>query len=409
MIRILVVEDQQEKKRSIIEELVAVVGISIEHISSCDNVLDGKRLLQSTHFHLLVLDLNIPKRGDQLPSKGAGLDLVDFIREGRSTVAPSCILGLTAYDEEFGHASDEFSPALWKLLRYDADDAAWRSSLRATVEFLVSQHLPPFATDGTTFHTDVGVVVALEEELAPFQQLLDRWEHVVVRHDSTSYHRGYIRLEDRSIEVTIALCPRMGMPAAAVAATKLIEAFRPRYLLTSGICAGVRGKVAMGDLLVADPCYDWGSGKVVEGDSKGEAFKPASYQWRLAERLRARIAELGRDAAMLNAIYRSFGNGPRPPSPPVLHIEAMASGGSVLGDARAMADIMRHHKNLIGIDMENYAVISAAEYANAPAPMACAVKSVCDFGDGEKDDQYHAYSAHVSAAFICEVVRRLDW
>lgn len=38
------------------------------------------------------------------------------------------------------------------------------------------------------------------------------------------------------------------MPSSAALATKMVERFRPRYIVMLGICAGVKGKTELGDV-----------------------------------------------------------------------------------------------------------------------------------------------------------------
>lgn len=408
MIKILVVEDQYEKRRRVIAHLTSLPGIGMENIEYADNVIDAKRKLKRTKYALLVLDINIPLRSDQAPVLGGGLDLIAFIKGNNQAIPPSYIFGMTAYDESFLEAAAEFSSALWKLVMFDPADDSWTTALTAAVSFLVSHHQPPYENDGTTYHVDVGIVVALEEELSPFRDMLEGWSELTVPNDPARYFTGSVALDDRAITVIAVACPRMGLPVAAVSASKLIIGFRPRYLVTAGICAGVKDKTELGDLLVSDPCFDWGSGKWVSSSDGALEFKPAAYPWRLSEVLRREVVALGERASLLADLAASF-KGSRPARVPTVLVDAMASGGSVLQADPFMAAIRAQHKNLIGIDMESYAVLTAAEYCGSPQPKAIAVKSVCDFGDGQKNDQFHGYASHMSACFVLELLKRFDY
>ena len=102
------------------------------------------------------------------------------------------------------------------------------------------------------------------------------WQPLRVPQDETRYISGTITAEGKSFSVIAGAAPRMGMPASAVLASKIIAQFRPRFLAMVGICAGRHGKVGLGDVIVADPCWDWGSGKI---DSVGDRprFRPAPH------------------------------------------------------------------------------------------------------------------------------------
>jgi nucleoside phosphorylase/CheY-like chemotaxis protein len=406
VIKILVVEDQQNKKQLIIHQLTSS-GIPLASIAHTDNVVDAKRLIKKNRYDLLILDINLPDRADCQPSKGAGLKILEFIKNNHQAKSPTYIFGMTALEEEFAEASLSFSSALWKLVRYGTDGDTWRRSLTDAVTFLISRDTPPYKNDGVNFHTDVGVVVALEEEMSPLKEMMPDWNEIKVPHDPARYFSGTLDGLNRKLSVIVVTSPRMGLPTAAVSATKLILHFRPQYLVTCGICAGVRDKTKIGDLLVADPSFDWGSGKWIKKEDNKLHFKPAAYPWRLNESVRTSITALADDASAMRSIFRSY-DGNRPENIPQVSIDAMASGGAVLQASSLMNDVRAQHKNLVGIDMENYSILTAAEYCGEPQPKALAIKSVCDFGDDDKNDDFHGYAAHVSANFVCELLRRMD-
>ena len=65
----------------------------------------------------------------------------------------------------------------------------------------------------------------------------------------------------------------MGEAAAAVRAAALIQELDPECLAMCGICAGWRGKVFLGDVIVADRVFSYDFGKQVSGgDERGDSF-----------------------------------------------------------------------------------------------------------------------------------------
>lgn len=75
----------------------------------------------------------------------------------------------------------------------------------------------------------------------------------------------------------------------------------------------------------------------------------------------------------------------------------MASGAAVIADGDRTKEIGDQHRQLLAIDMESYAVFAAATEAPEPRPTAISLKSICDFGDGNKDDRYQRYATYTSA------------
>jgi nucleoside phosphorylase len=55
--------------------------------------------------------------------------------------------------------------------------------------------------------------------------------------------------------------------------------------------------------------------------------------------------------------------------------------------------------NTVGLDMESYAVVYAANHASAPRPIPIIIKSICDFADSKKADDYQRFAAYTSCEF----------
>lgn len=405
MMKILVVDDEQEKRRVLSEVALSVNGITQDCIFYADDVWSAKKRIKEERFDLVILDMNIPRAPNENVAVGAGTEILRFIKNNMQAQSPRFLFGLTAFDDGYEAASAEFSSPLWKLVKFSFSDSAWRVALREAFDFLRYSDRPPFATDGRTFRVDAGIVVALEDvELAGVMLGMGTtWEEERVPHDHTIYYRSTLKSNDREITLVAAAAPRMGMAPAATVTTKLIHAFRPRMVAMSGICAGVRGKVELGDILIADPCFDWGSGKWASDDGTLK-FLPASYQWRIDERVRASAKSLSRRDDLMSSIHQRY-QGEKPRQTPKVHIEAMASGASVLQASSLVDEVRGLHKNLIGIEMESYAVFTACEYATEPRPDCISVKSVCDFGDETKSDSFHKYAAYTSASFLAEIIK----
>lgn len=392
--KILLIDDDREKIRLVAEAILSVRDVSNNDIDYAYDVFSAKRAIKAIHYDLVILDINLPPRPDKKVLVGAGLDILDFIKNNDNANSPAYLFGLTAYDSGFNIAAAEFSSPLWKLVRFSYSDETWRMPLQEAVAFLQKSTKPPYVSDGHTCHFDLAIFVALEdEELSSILDLNGSWTTIEIPYDHTCYYGGHFG----KVSVVAASSPRMGMPAAAVTASKLIHNFRPRFVAIAGICAGIRGKAEIGDILIADPCFDWGGGKWVQ-DSKSGLLKffPAAYQWRLDESLRVAARMVAKKTELLKKIHQDY-YGDKPAMPPKVVIDAMASGASVLQASAFLDDVREQHKNLVGIEMESYAVFTAAEYASEPRPKCISIKSVCDFGDEEKTDFAHNYAAYTSS------------
>ena len=79
-------------------------------------------------------------------------------------------------------------------------------------------------------------------------------------------------------------------------------------------------------------------------------------------------------------------------------IYTIASGSYVVASKFLMSSIREPNRKLLAIDMEGYGLYLACHFFNQTNPLV--IKSVCDFGDSEKNDDYQDYAAYTSAEFL---------
>lgn len=77
-----------------------------------------------------------------------------------------------------------------------------------------------------------------------------------------------------------------------------------------------------------------------------------------------------------------------------------------MADSKVLSDIIKQQRQLLGIDMEAYALCFAGENAIKPKPKYFVVKSVSDFADAEKSDKYRKYAAYVSVEVVKQYFKR---
>lgn len=392
MLKILVVEDDANKLRHIVNALKSVPGCQLENIQQAAYANDAKRMLKATEYDLFILDIAIPERPDELPSPEGGIGLLrEVVDRETQYFRPKHIVGLTAYPEILKKVTSQFEEDLWIVIQYDPASAHWAEQLKRKLQYiLLAQRSQPIQEYGLY----LGIVVALQKpELAA---VLDGvpwgWKHYELRSDASQYFKGSFKKDGEIREVAVVAAARMGIAAASIASMKLVMSFRPRYLAMVGIAAGIKGRCQLGDIVVADPSWDWGSGKIV----KAGRFQQAPHQICLDSFLRSKLTMLEQDAEVLDSIRRSW-KGPSVDKVLRVHVGPVASGSSVLADRKALAQILKQHRKLLAVEMETYGVFAAAEEAPLPQPKAFSIKSICDYADTRKNDAHQQYAAYTSA------------
>jgi nucleoside phosphorylase len=403
MISILLVDDNQAKVRAI---AAVIEECGLDHQLSIQmNVVDAKRDLQARRFDLLLLDIMLPRRASSLPETDGGLELLRWLKARGRPFRPSHIVGITSFDESLQAAKTEFNNFLWQVISIKLDEGGWHAQLRETISTIEGQIRPPFTGDGVSYKSDILVVTALSEpELTAVLRLRGDFQPINVSHDASTYYRGRLVRDRRVLRVLAVSASDKGLSGAAIATTKGIFSFWPKYVFMTGITAGLKGRTQIGDVVFADLSWDWGSGKIKMIKRK-EEFVPAPYQRRLDETIARQVKELSGDKQFLQSVWDDA-KMTKPKAPPRILLGAMASGASVLQSSGAVARVLEQHKDVLAIEMEAFSVMFAAQTAPLPRPLGIVAKAVCDNGDGKKNDKFQEYAAYTSARVFQEFALR---
>lgn len=398
MLRVLVVEDDSHKSACILATIDAAVGSEVVAIDTAVNASQGASHLREHDYDLLVLDLMIPLREGDEPREDGGLYLLQQlkIRAGR---LPRHVVGLTAYPQLGGAQAQHFHADLWHVLHFDASSSEWSKTLTSKVLDLATIR-DQETRQMNDYGVDLALVAAVHEiELAAVQALPGAWVERHVDGDQTMYWHGEFVRGNRRVRVVAAAADEMGMPASAALAMKMLHAFRPRYVAMVGIAAGVEGD--FGEVLIADRAWDYGSGKRKLGNDGRSVFLPAPSEIPIDPLLKAQLRQFRGKSEVLEKIRNEW----HEPMETQLKTQlgAFASGASVLADRSVIEHISTDlQRKLVGVDMEAYGVLCAVRVCPPPKASAMIVKSLCDFGDENKDDAYQAYAAYTSARFVYE-------
>lgn len=250
--------------------------------------------------------------------------------------------------------------------------------------------------------------VRVEKNLSFFTY--ENWESFRLTNDSTEYFRGNFTKENVKISVIAASAPQMGMVAASVLTNKLINNFRPKFVVMTGIAGGVKGVGNFGDILISDISFDSGSGKIKTSDTGEAEFLPDFKSINLHADLKENLLSCMGSREFLNEI-KSKWIAKKIDTELNIHIGPLASGASVVENRESLNTIKFHSRKLIGIDMETYGVFYTCENCSKPKPIAAmSIKSVSDYGDKEKNDDFQTYAAYTSANFLYQfALNRMDF
>lgn len=270
MINILVIDDNRKKSQRINEILTEIEGISDDNITIAPDIINAKRSLLEKEFDLLLLDIQIPNRFDQKAEINGGLNFLNQIKSSNKYSLPNKIIGITAYEDSYNEVVKAFSDKLIVIIKYDDKADEWADKIKNHIDILMSSNTSYSKVARHSYDFDLAIICALDDvEFESIKDLSDNWELIDIPNDSTSYYKCFFEKGKKRVKVIAATANHMGMTAASVLSMKLIHNFSPRYLAMIGIAVGVRdAQVNLGDVLVADPSWDYGNGKIKNLDGK---------------------------------------------------------------------------------------------------------------------------------------------
>jgi len=388
--KILIVDDTPSKVsevRAILVETEAGCSIDVANTG-----LAARERLAATQYDLLILDIKLPMRDGDEPDRKGGMTLLTEITLSSRFLRPSHVIALTGFSDLRSEFHAKFNDGHWTIDTYEPSEFGWRDRLTAKTEYITRA----LSQAGRTYETDLCVVTALASPELDAVRAMQSWHFGSPEAlDQVSFlYRGHFSSNNRIFSVAAAAAPRMGMVAAATLTQKMIQRVRPRLIAMTGICAGVRDACQLGDVLIADPSWDWQMGKYMK-----ETFEVAPDQIPAPLEISQRMKILRKDRKLLIDLSEAF-DGEKPNQIPNIDVGPIASGSAVLADQDTAETIRKQHRKLLGVDMELYGVASAARDSGLPKPLAFGLKSVCDFADHLKNDKYQKYCSYMSAEVL---------
>jgi len=242
-----------------------------------------------------------------------------------------------------------------------------------------------------TTQVDFAIITALQKELEAVLSKLGHYEPIGKKSDTLPFYRAQIG--QAQVLVT---CSGAGNIKSAITATTLLKEFHPEYVLMEGIAAGFQGKVELGDVVVATACYYDGPGKET---SEGKLSAPRQIP--TSAFLLARSNNYNDLDWKENIQVTS----PAGDFQPRVHHGVIASSETVVGNPERMASFLKAHRECRALAMEGYGV---AEAAWNDRINFLEIRGICDFGDGNKNDDWHQYAADVAAAYAVGLLRYIE-
>lgn len=396
MVNILIVDDEQSKRQEIYRVLTPYFSDEV-FVATAGNINEAKRKLRERNYDIMILDIHLPQTDCSEPLSDGGMKLLKELKESRtmSVFYPRYVISVSGHkDSTEAFANTE--GVIHTAIDYDPSNTDWEQALAVRVETVIA--IVSNTTIRRAYDYDIAVICALKEEIDVIAEGLQGVTEINVEYDDDIYHTGYFEKDGQKIRVVFSNASQMGMVAAASLATKMINNFIPKYIVMTGITGGAKPeKMNYGDIIVASKAWDYRAGKDIKKEEE-HLHRNSIDQKTIDATLLGYCRRLQNDTVALNSIQESFKHGKNPETKLKLLIGPIASGASVVTDPEIVEEIINNQdRDVLGIEMEIYGMYYAAYCGLSPKPKFIALKSVSDFADQAKNDDFHAYASYTSA------------
>lgn len=409
MLRILLIDDSSDKVAQYRELLGEIDDISLDFVHSASSVEQAEELVSKNQYDLAVLDLYIPIRFGEDPSPDNAVIFLKDLRSDDSLMMPYNVVGITRWANADPKYRQFFDDYLLAYILYEENSDDWKGKLRNKISFLLKAQKS--VRNQEIYDYDVAIINALSLENEKVRELFgsDGWNVESIPSDLANTFYTKTVVNERGDRVRIVTCHalQMACTAAATLTTKLIYYFRPRYLFMTGIAGAIdRKEVSLGDILVATKVWDGASGKVKTDEGGNDVFYPDYHELPLDADIQGIISRLSSDKHLLDSIEDGFKFQAGKPSTHLhIHLGPIASVPAVLASTEMVGTIKEHCRKLLGVEMEGYGVFYAASNSARPRPQyTILMKSVSDYADPEKSDDYQEYAMYTSAALAYYII-----
>ena len=179
---------------------------------------------------------------------------------------------------------------------------------------------------------------------------------------------------------------QQGPIAACNTTTKLMEAFKPRYVIAVGICYGIdKSKTSSGDVIVANLICDYTNLRA------GDTLQP-----------RGGTPSVG--ANLLQMFSSPVGYSHTQGGKEVkVHCGPFISRPDLVDNPIYKERLKRLRPDALGGEMEGAGIMAAIENDTSKYKVeAIIIKAICDWGDGEKSEaaDWKDFSSHAAARYV---------
>lgn len=355
--KILVMDDSQDKRRQICDVLTNMCGLIQTEIDQVDDLNKGRKLLFCHQYDLLVLDLVLPTNigEDIIPDRGAHF-IEEFDRYARLN-KPLVIIGLTAYEDQFESMKQLYEDKLWALIQYRQESTDWQVTLQRAVQKAFDLRTAIMKSIQGTDRFDVAVICARVCEFIQLEQAFDHQWRDMETNSTIGLTFKWMEVLNRraeKIRLVACCCGQTGMTATSAAATYLYTHYGVREIYMIGHCIGFPSRTSKGDLFIATSEYDYLHARLAEENGLIASVQDL-YSISCSNELRTQIDAFIHEHTPQTTIAAAMRNAHLDDSDFTIRIGSGACGPEMVAKEPLLVEaLLKRMPDLCAVDTEGY-------------------------------------------------------
>lgn len=408
MIKILVLDDTEQKVSYIKSVIVDNCNVANENIDIAISINSGRKLLCENDYDLLLLDLVLPLNDKEEPDRDEGPKFIDEIYTNAQINVPNQIIGLTQFDECYFDLKERFEDKVWSLLKYEQSKNDWKIKLQNKIIHLrkSKESLQNSIINKNKY--DIAIICAIQEEFTQFKLAFNKIEWSKVNHTQIPFelykgviHTGY----GNTLKIISGCVGKPGMSATSILSTTMFNLFKVDYLFMTGFCAGFKSEdINFGDIIIADSIQDYSTGKLKDDETgnlkllKEIQQIPASYE--LTSKINTFLSDEDNLAKINTSLRKANLLNNRNNITALL--APTVCGPFVVTSETLMSSLKADSRKLKSLDMEGFGLYLTSHILNKKCLW---IKSIADFANSKKGDECHKMCSYASAAFLYNFIK----
>ncbi len=250
--------------------------------------------------------------------------------------------------------------------------------------------------------TDFLIITALAAEFAAVAGKLSDIEDIPDKETGSVFCKSTLPISNgidtRShYDIILVRLHSMGNISAAITTVEAIQKWQPSQVILVGITAGMSGKVNLGDIIVADRVVSYEVGKSLD---RGYADRIEPFT--VSRKLISAIQHYGYG----DNSWRELLSYPELRQR-VLQVRfgSVLSGSKLLALGNTFEHLQNSNPDLIAVDMEASGIAGVTSQLAYDAPEFLAIRSVSDFADSSRCDEFVHYACDIAASYTIDFLR----